>query len=78
VTTATPPPVQTTPAPSGDLPALLDVKQVASLLGCSERHVYRLNDTGRMPAKAKLGALARWPRQAILDWIAAGCPSRPQ
>jgi len=55
-------------------PALLDVNQVAALLSCSPRHVYRLSDAGRLPSPVKLGALVRWPRQAVLDWIAAGCP----
>jgi excisionase family DNA binding protein len=56
-------------------PALLDVKAVAALLGCSPRHVYRLSDSGRMPAPHKLGALVRWNRAGLEDWIAAGCPS---
>jgi excisionase family DNA binding protein len=53
---------------------LLDVRAVAGLLGASPRHVYRLADAGRMPAPVKLGALVRWSRRAVLDWIAAGCP----
>lgn len=54
--------------------ALLDVAAVAALLDCSTRHVYRLSDAGRMPRPLKLGALVRWNRVAVLDWIAAGCP----
>jgi excisionase family DNA binding protein len=54
---------------------LLDVRAVARLLGCSSRHVYRLSDGGRMPKPVKLGALVRWRRQALEDWIAAGCPA---
>ncbi|GMV83727.1 MAG: hypothetical protein AMXMBFR7_49110 [Planctomycetota bacterium] len=54
---------------------LLSVQAVAGLLGCSWRHVYRMADTGRMPAPVKLGALSRWRRVEILAWIAAGCPS---
>jgi len=55
--------------------ALLDVGGVAALLDCSPRHVYRLSDSGRMPAPVRLGALVRWSRRAVLDWIAAGCPA---
>jgi excisionase family DNA binding protein len=58
-----------------DPPALLDVLAVARLLDCSSRHVYRLSDAGRMPRPVRIGALARWPRQAIERWIAAGCPA---
>jgi len=54
---------------------LLDVQAVADLLGCSSRHVYRLSDAGRMPAPVKLGALVRWSKSAIEEWVAAGCPS---
>ncbi len=61
--------------PADSQARLLDVKTLAEWLDCSERHVYRLADSGRMPAPRKLGALARWIRTEIEDWIAAGCPS---
>lgn len=54
---------------------LMDVRAVAEMLGCSTRHVYRLSDAGRMPAPVKLGALVRWSKSAIEEWVAAGCPS---
>lgn len=55
--------------------ALLTVRQVASLLGCSSRHVHRLTDRGAMPRPTKLGSvLVRWRRADIEEWIAAGCP----
>lgn len=61
--------------PAAPSPQLLDVQAVAEMLGCSTRHVYRLSDAGRMPAPVKLGALVRWNRAAVEEWIAAGCPS---
>ena len=55
-------------------PALLTVRQVAAMLGCSARHVYRLSDRGAMPRPAKLGdVLVRWSRADIESWIADGC-----
>jgi excisionase family DNA binding protein len=54
---------------------LLDVGAVADMLGCSPRHVYRLSDAGKMPSPVKLGALIRWNRAAVEEWIDAGCPS---
>jgi excisionase family DNA binding protein len=54
---------------------MLDVGEVARLLGCSTRHVYRLSDRGAMPPPVKLGALVRWPRRSLEAWIANGCPS---
>ena len=56
-------------------PALLDVKGVAVLANCSTRHVYRLSDSGKMPAPVRLGALVRWRRSEIEEWIAGGCKS---
>ncbi len=58
-----------------ELPALLDVQAVATLLNCSARHVYRLANMGRMPQPVKLGALVRWSRAAIESWIHDGCPN---
>lgn len=62
--------------PPGDVPAaaMLDVRAVAALCACSVRHVYRMADGGRMPRPVKLGALVRWRREELLDWIVAGCP----
>jgi len=54
---------------------LLGVKAVAELLGCSGRHVYRLADAGRMPRPVRLGALVRWRRGELMDWLARGCPA---
>lgn len=65
-------PVPPTPA---DAPVLLNVEQVATLLNCSPRHVYRLCDAGRMPRPVRLGALVRWNRAVIEAWIEAGCPA---
>ncbi len=52
---------------------LLDVQAVAELLDCSQRHVYRLSDAGRMPAPVKLGSLVRWSASSICAWIDQGC-----
>jgi predicted DNA-binding transcriptional regulator AlpA len=54
---------------------LVDVLDVAAMLQCSPRHVYRLADAGRMPRPFKIGALSRWDRALIRQWIIDGCPS---
>lgn len=59
---------QTTTAPE-----LLTVKELARLLGCSPRHIYRMSDGGQMPPPVKLGALVRWNRKVLEAWIADGC-----
>ena len=60
--------------PSQNQSILLNVHSVAKLLGCSPRHARRLADAGKMPRPVKLGALVRWNRQVIEDWIKEGCP----
>jgi excisionase family DNA binding protein len=57
-----------------ELPAMLSVDDVAALLACSTRHAYRLAEMGRIPRPVKLGALVRWPRAAVLEWIDQNCP----
>lgn len=55
------------------LSELLDVSAVAALLMCSERHVWRLSDTGAMPAPLRIGRLVRWSRRPLTEWIDGGC-----
>ena len=54
--------------------ALYSINDIAKLLNCSIRHVRRLVDTQRIPQPVKLGALVRWLKTDIEQWIAAGCP----
>jgi excisionase family DNA binding protein len=54
---------------------LLDVGEVAKLLKCSPRHVFRLRDEKKMPPPVRLGVLVRWSRRALLKWISEGCPA---
>ncbi len=56
--------------------AMLTVHDVARMLNCSARTVYRLTDSGRMPRPVKLRALVRWPREVVEHWVAAGCPDQ--
>ena len=59
-------------------PRLLDVRDVAKLLKCSTRTVYRLSDGGILPRPRKLGALVRWSEIEIQAWVDSGCkPVRP-
>jgi len=55
--------------------ALMTINDVARLLNCSTRTVYRLNDAGRMPRSVRLGSLVRWNRSEIEQWITDGCPA---
>lgn len=62
-------------SPAATAPQLLNVEAVAKMLGCSQRHIYRLSDAGRLPAPLRLGSLVRWSKLAIEKWISAGCPN---
>jgi excisionase family DNA binding protein len=53
---------------------LLAVGQVAVMMSCSERSVWRLSDAGKMPAPVRIGRLVRWPRNKLQQWIDDGCP----
>jgi len=53
---------------------LLDVNEVAELLGISARGTWRFRDAGRMPAPVTLGRLIRWRESDLAQWIADGCP----
>ena len=54
---------------------LVNVLDVAAMMQCSPRHVYRLCDAQRMPRPYKIGALCRWDRAAIQLWVGNGCPN---
>jgi len=56
-------------------PVLLTVKEVAEMLGLSERTIYRLADSGAMPRPVKIGAAVRWRRNELDQWIEEGCPA---
>ena len=65
-------------SPPQESTTMLTVHDVARMLCCSARTVYRLADSGRVPRPVKLGALSRWPRETIERWIAQGCPRANQ
>lgn len=54
---------------------LLSVGEVSKIVGVCERTIWRLKDSGRMPAPVKVGRSVRWRRADIESWIACGCPS---
>jgi excisionase family DNA binding protein len=46
------------------------VAQLAALLQCSERHVWRLSDQNKIPGKLRLGRLVRFSRPQVDAWLA--------
>jgi predicted DNA-binding transcriptional regulator AlpA len=65
------------PDPAGGATLLLSTEDLARELRTSTKTIARMDSAGRLPKPVKIGGrLKRWPRQAIVEWIAAGCPSR--
>jgi excisionase family DNA binding protein len=52
------------------------VADLAGLLQCSERHVWRLIDLGRVPGVLRVGRLVRIARAVADAWIVDGAPAQ--
>ena len=69
----------TAPPPIESAALLLSVAQVAAMLGCSPRHVWRMADSGSFPRPVSLGSkLKRWPRATVEAFLSECSTSRPR
>ena len=50
-------------------PNLLDIRQVAAILGLSVGAAYRRHQRGQLPAPVRLGRSLRWTESAINELI---------
>jgi excisionase family DNA binding protein len=57
---------------------LLDVKEVAQMLGISPRTVSKMDTCGEMPKALRIGRAVRWSFDELQKWIAEGCPKVAQ
>ncbi|OWY71575.1 hypothetical protein B7486_07760 [cyanobacterium TDX16] len=58
-------------------PALMiSIRELASILKLSTRHLERLDCVARIPEPIRFGRAKRWLLSDINAWIAAGCPDR--
>jgi len=46
------------------------VEQLAELLQCSARHIWRLSDQNKIPGKLRIGRLVRFSRPQVDSWLA--------
>ena len=53
-------------------PRYLTVKDVASMLQCSVRHIENLVHRGEFPVPIKVGRLARWDQDTVLAHLSSG------
>jgi predicted DNA-binding transcriptional regulator AlpA len=56
---------QQNPAPT------LDVQEMARLLGCTERTIWRHEGKGLIPEARRISGVVRWDRAEIEEWLAA-------
>jgi excisionase family DNA binding protein len=49
------------------------VRDLAARLQCSERHIWRLIDQGRVPGVLRIGRLVRLHGATVDAWLAGGC-----
>jgi prophage regulatory protein len=54
----------------------LTAADVARLLDISQRHLWALNSSGRLPRPIRLGRAVRWNAAELRDWLQAGAPER--
>ena len=57
---------------------LIDVKQVAAMVGMAERTIWRLMNCGKLPMAMKIGGSRRWRKTDVLQWIDEGCKPMQQ
>jgi excisionase family DNA binding protein len=55
---------------------LWNIKQLKMVTGLSERTLWRLSDSGKLPATIRVGKSCRWRKSDVLKWIELGCPDR--
>jgi len=48
---------------------LLNVKEVAQLIGLSERTVWKLSSCGELPAPVRVGRSVRWLRTSLEEFL---------
>jgi predicted DNA-binding transcriptional regulator AlpA len=69
--------VRDRPAAEGFEPLLIDIKELARLLGISRATAERMKAAGRLPSPIILSAgCHRWRLEEIRDFVKAGCPPR--
>ena len=54
---------------------LVGSKEVAKMLGVSERTLWKMHTTGEMPPPIRIGRAVRFSVDALKKWVEAGCPT---
>ncbi len=63
------PVVRSNSSNNGDLPILINIKEVAVLSSISVRTIWRLVSTHEFPEPIRIGGSVRWARETVLVWL---------
>jgi predicted DNA-binding transcriptional regulator AlpA len=55
---------------------MLAVNDVAKILNCARRTIFRFISLQKMPAPLHISNTSMWPAKDIARWIEVGCPSQ--
>ena len=58
---------------NGPVASLINIDEVATILGVSRRTIYRMSSTGELPPRLRVGRSVRWRRSDIEQFIANDC-----
>jgi excisionase family DNA binding protein len=56
--------------------AAVPARDAAAILGISERHLWALASSGRLPSPIRLGRAVRWDQDELRKWVATGASAR--
>ena len=71
--------MQTSSDKHGEIPELLTIRDLATILKVSQRSIWRLVASGQRVEPLRVGGSIRWRRDDIRDWIDSGCePKEPK
>lgn len=56
------------------VPLLISASELAAILKCSTRTIWRMDSAGRLPPPIRFGGQVRWRYQDIVHWIDQNCP----
>ena len=65
--------MQTSYDKQGEIPELLTIRDLATILKVSQRSIWRLVASGQLVEPLRVGGSIRWRRDDIRDWIDNGC-----
>ncbi len=57
---------------------LVNAKNLAKTLSVSERHVWRMKASGKLPKPITVGGCVRWLLSDIELFLSMGCPAQKQ